>query len=404
MTIVEDNPTDVDPRTGETFAVDGPWLKKLLSSTTKLSRNTYMPVLSSVKVEPGDGPGRLLFTITDLETTVQADVPAVHDLTGPVVIARKPLADALKQVKGAKFGTVTLELGGKTSWNEDAVTITVGLASIPLHRHPAEEYPSLSVAPIPGQRSLPVDVLGDTARFASADSARPILNCVFFKGTSLVATDSYHLVENVLTSPVADEEGILVPVGSIDIMTKLAGKTPTVWVNRGGAHASFRWADGATDWTVTSRLVEGEFPNFEKLMPPAEDVRWRLEGPRDVFVAGVKALAGGLEAHTPVVVCELDDKTVELRGGTNGLSGKVPLPGVTFRNESVVIGFNPGFLLDILDGVLPDPSGNVAIASGNVAIDGIDALKPVVSDRHLGCTEGANQERSRRLLMPVRTA
>lgn len=399
MTIVEDNPTDIDPRTGETFAVDGPWLKKLLSSTTKLSRNNYMPILTSIKVEPGSDVGRLLFTVTDLETTVRVDVSAAHDLTGPVVIARKPLADALKQVRGAKFGPVTFELGGKTSWNEDAVTVTVGLASIPLHRHPAEEYPALPVSPIAGQGSLSVDVLCDTAKFASADTARPILNCVLFKGTSLVATDSHHLVENVLSAPVADEDGMLVPVGGITVMVKLAGKTPSVWVDRSDNHCSFRWTDASDGrWDVTCRLVEGEFPNFEKLMLPAKDMQWRLEGPRDAFVAGVKALAGGLEANTPVVVCKLDDNTVELRGGINGLNGTVPLPGVTFRDgHSVVIGFNPDFLLDILDGTLPD-------SNGIVAIDGIDSLKPVVSDRHLGCTEGANQERSRRLLMPVRTA
>ena len=116
------------------------------------------------------------------------------------------------------------------------------------------------------------EAVGQVARAASRDEARPVLTGVLLeisrKGVVLVATDSYRLAVRDLVATADGEAKAIVPERALTE----AGRAAT---DRGGRGVRQRLADRVQvgTLTLTSRLIEGEFPNYRQLLPEAHESR-----------------------------------------------------------------------------------------------------------------------------------
>jgi DNA polymerase-3 subunit beta len=198
---------------------------------------------------------------SDLEITNRVQVPADVEEPG-VAVVPKILGEIVRKLEP---GPVTVAVTG------DEAVITAGRFSTSLRLKPAEDYPRLASNEGQGVRvesGAFASALRQVVRAASKDDLRPILTGVLMTahagGLRLVATDSYRLAVRDLkgVSMLSEGQRVLVAAKGLAEVQRLAGDGEIEVVLR-ERDVVFRTSRAE----VTARLIEGDFPNYEQLIP-----------------------------------------------------------------------------------------------------------------------------------------
>ena len=236
---------------------------------TVASRSGALPVLQDLRVTASDDGLELIGS--DLEITNRVRVPAEVEESGVAVIP-KMVGDIVRKLEP---GPVTIVVEG------DEAKITAGRFSTSLRLKPAEDYPRLAPPDGSGVRvdaAAFASALRQVVRAASKDDLRPILTGVLLTahtgGLRLVATDSYRLAVRDLAGVSMLEEGqrVLVAAKGLAEVQRLAGDGEIEVVLRTN-DVVFRTSRAE----VTARLIEGDFPNYEQLIPSGYPNRLTVE-------------------------------------------------------------------------------------------------------------------------------
>lgn len=345
---------------------------------TVASRSGALPVLQDLRITAGDQGLELVGS--DLEITNRVHVPAQVEEPG-VAVVPKLLGEIVRRLDP---GPVTVAVTG------DEAVVTAGRFTTSLRLKPAEDYPRL--APNEGQ-GVRVDAaafagaLRQVVRAASKDDLRPILTGVLLTshagGLRLVATDSYRLAVRDLkgVSMLPEGQRVLVAAKGLTEVQRLAGDGEIEVVLR-ERDVVFRTSRAE----VTARLIEGEFPNYEQLIPSGYPNR---------LVVARDALLEALD-RVQIVGQNRDNAAVRLAMGAAGLELSMSAQDVGSAQESLdakyegtelTVAFNPVFLRDGVD----------AIEGTEVVLETVDPLKPAT----LRAPDGSD---FLYLLMPVRTS
>ncbi|HEY7134847.1 MAG TPA: DNA polymerase III subunit beta [Acidimicrobiia bacterium] len=343
---------------------------------TVASRSGALPVLQDLRVTAtSDG---LEFVGSDLEITNRVQVPAEVEETGVAVIP-KLLGEIVRRLEP---GPVTVTVTG------DEAHISAGRYSTSLRLKPAEDYPRLT--PSDGQ-GVTVDAaafaaaLRQVVRAASKDDLRPILTGVLLaahgNGLRLVATDSYRLAVRDLRGVSMLDEGqkVLVAAKGLSEVQRLAGDGQIEVVLR-ERDVVFRTPRAE----VTARLIEGEFPNYEQLIPSGYPNRLTVE--RDALAEAVRRvrLVGQGRDGAPIRL-GMSTAGVELSAVAQEVGEAREMVEAKYEGGDLTAAFNAQFLLDGID----------SVTSSEVVVETVDALKPAT----LRATDGGD---FLYLLMPVR--
>ena len=343
-------------------------------------RGGSMPILGGVRLSvSGDS---LDVTGTDLDLTITVATTVSGSEDGVVVAPGRLVTDI---VRALEPGAVSLEA------DEEELRIASGRSHFTVRTHPAGDFPRL---PTPSGDSVTLpsagltEALRQVTRAASNEESRPILTGVLMAaeddGLRLVATDSYRLAVRDLRGAGVLSEGqkVLVPSRALNELLRLLGGVEGDVALRLGAHdATF----GIGSVTLTTRLIEGEFPNYKALIPA--DYPNRLTVGREALldaVRRVKLLAR--DATTPVRIA-LRPTGIELTVITTDWGTATEDVDAKYEGAEMTVAFNPNFLIE----------GVEAIAGDEVALDTLDALKPATL-RPIGSDEYLY------LLMPVRVS
>jgi len=239
--------------------------------------------------------------------------------------------------------------------------------------------------------TLPVDGLTDAlrqvTRAASSEDSRPILTGVLMAaeegGLRLVDTDSYRLALRRLPDLELAGPGhrALVPARALSEVGRLTADGGTVSIAIGEREARFEI--GLT--TLTTRLIEGDFPNYRQLIPSAYPNT--LTVGRDALLDAVRRVKLMVrDPNTPVRIAMRSDG-IELTVITQDWGQATEEVDAKYEGAEMVVAFNPNYLID----------GVEAITSDEVQLQTLDALKPAT----LRPTEGTDYLY---LLMPVRVS
>jgi DNA polymerase-3 subunit beta len=324
----------------------------------------------------------LQVTGTDLDLTITVETTVSGGADGVAVAPGRLVTDI---VRALEPGAVALEA------DDDELRIASGRSHFTVRTHPAGDFPRL---PVPtGERVvLPSDGLTDAlrqvTRAASSEDSRPILTGVLMSaegdGLRLVATDSYRLAVRDLRGLGVLSEGqrVLVPSRALNELQRLLGPgTPDVELRLGAHDATF----STGQVSLTTRLIEGEFPNYRTLIPSAYPNR--LIVAREALldaVRRVKLLAR--DATTPVRIA-LRPNGIELTVITTDWGTATEDVDAKYEGAEMTVAFNPTYLIE----------GVEAVSGDEVTLDALDSLKPVT----LRPTEG---DEYLYLLMPVRVS
>jgi DNA polymerase-3 subunit beta len=345
------------------------------------SRTGAMPVLSGLRVTLASGSVELVGT--DLEHTIRVQVPADTEGEGSAVVPARLFSEIVRQLDA---GSVSVEFG-----DEDA-RIEAGRFATTLRTLAASEFPRLAELEGGGVRvegAAFAEALRQVVPAASRDDARPILTGVLLTasagGLRLVATDSYRLALRDLqgVSMLGEGQKVLVSAKGLGEVQRLLGSTSgEIEVVLGPREVVFRVERGE----VTTRLIEGDFPNYQQLIPSGYPNRLTVS--RDALQAAVNRVR--------LVGQNRDAAPIRLAMSSDGLELSATAADVGEAHESVeakyegtdlTVAFNSQFLLD----------GIEAAGSEEVVIESIDPLKPAV----MRATDSGD---FLYLLMPVRIA
>ena len=341
-------------------------------------RGTSLPVLSGVRVElTGD---RLRLTGTDLELTISVEVAVSGDGDGVAVLPGRLASDIVRALPG---GSVDVEV------DADEARISAGRSEFSLRVLPADEFPRVTEPggePVTLASAELATALAQVVRAASSDDARPILTGVLLAaeptGLRLVATDSYRLAVRDLpgTTVLAEGQHVLVPSRALQELARVLASGDSLTVRLGERDASFEV--GGT--RLTTVLIEGEFPPYERLIPQSQPNR--LTVGREVLLDAVRRVKLLAREATPVRLGMSADG-LDLVAITQDVGQAHESLDAKFEGTDLTVAFNPEYLVQ-----------GIEVAPGDeISIETVDALKPAI----LRCPDHPD---FLYLLMPVRVS
>jgi len=348
------------------------------ASRATASRSGALPVLSGVRLEVRGG--ELHVAGSDLDLTIETTVGVLGAADGVAVVPGRLLVDIVRSLEP---GAVAVEA------DEEELRVASGRAQFAVRIFPADDFPRL-----PGHQgqalSLPAadfaEALRQVVPAAANDETRPMLTGVLLTsesgtGLRLVATDSYRLAKRELAGATVLAEGqrVLVPARALSELQRLLSSASELTVRLGETDAGFE----VGPVVLTTRLIEGDFPNYGQLIPASYPNR--LDVSRDTLVDAVKRVRLLVKDATTPVRMALRSGTIELSVSDAERGQAVEEIDAKYEGTDMTIAFNPAYLIDGLE----------AAGGDEVMIQVLDALKPAT----IRPAEGADYLY---LLMPVR--
>jgi DNA polymerase-3 subunit beta len=367
---------------------------KLSTSTSELlaqlqtvarvaSTRSAVQALSGVQIAiGGDGDGSVELRATDMEVGLRVPLAARIERGGTVVLPARLLLDVVRTLRS---GDVSLELRP----TEHDVEIVGGTARFHIRTLRNEDFPPL---PEPGGDqvvSMPagafVDTIARVSRSASRDETRPILTGILVSASGdelrMVATDSYRLSvkETRLEAPLEGGFEANVPARALEELGRLV-RDDVDQIRIGVRSNQVVFEIGGV--ALSSRLIDGQFPNYRQLLPEAYE--HELTVARDELLEVVRRISLMAQKNAPLRL-SFTEGEVRISAQTPDVGeASEPLP-VPFAGESFEIGFNPDFLTVGLESAGAD----------EVVLKLISPLRP-------GLVEAADGSGFLYLIMPIR--
>lgn len=343
------------------------------------NRGGALPVLAGVRAELTGN--RLKLTGSDLELTIEVEVDVAGEQDGIAVLPSKITVDLVRSLGDPR---VELVVEG------DEAHITAGRFESSIRLLPADEFPRMAM-PADEAVTLPAKdfavALHQVVPAASGDDARPIITGVLLAaeadGLRLVATDSYRLAVRDLpgTTVLSEGQSFLVPSRALKELERLLGDAEEITLRLGEREVAFE-VDGVR---LTTRLIEGDFPNYRGLIPASHPNQ--LTVAREALIEAVRRVKlMAREPNTPVRL-SMSAEGLELVAITQDVGQAHEQLDATYAGTDLMVAFNPEYLL----------SGIEVTPGDEITLHTVDAQKPAVI-RSAGETDFLY------LLMPVRVS
>lgn len=351
---------------------------KLAAAGRAASAKSTIQILSHVLLRAEEG--RCELSATDMELSLRVPLQATVESPGAVVLPRL-VADIVRSMAD---GPITLEHRD----GEGVVSVSGGGSSFSLNCLQASDFPELpadegSGLSVPGD--LLVESIDRVARAASRDETRPVLTGVLLRmapdGLTMVATDSYRLAvrQSALEAPPVEPREAIVPARALAEVARMAqaAKAESVEIVLSETQALFRVGDRR----LTSRLIDGQFPDHRQLVPDAFEHEVAFDRAE---LLGVLTRIGVLAQRNTPVRLSFEPGTVTVSAVSDHVGeGHEALP-VAFSGDPLEMGFNVEFLR----------AGVESVTGDEVRLGLISPLRP-------GLLRGAGDD-YRYLLMPIR--
>jgi DNA polymerase-3 subunit beta len=308
-----------------------------------VSTRTTVQILAGILLEAADGKLRL--AATDMELSLRSSLEATIETEGSAVVPGRLLLDIARLLPEAE---VSLE----HRLEEAVVEVRSGSASYRLHTYNPEDFPRLPDTQVERHevdRQTLLETVARVSRSASRDESRPVLTgvLVHFEPGKLVmaATDSYRLSvkETALEGTVPELEAI-VPARALGELARIAGEGEKLTL---GVHEN-QVVFGSGDAWLTTRRIDGQFPNYKQLVPEAFEHEVAL--PRDELLDVVRRVSVMAQRNSPLRL-RFAEGELTISAQTQDVGeARESLP-VSFGAEALEIGFNAEFLRDGVESV-----------------------------------------------------
>jgi DNA polymerase-3 subunit beta len=333
-------------------------LKALAHVQSVVEKRNTIPILANVMIAVRDG--HLTLTATDMEIAVVEDVAASTSRNGACTAPAATLYEIVRKLpEGAE---VELEHGG----GDAQLALRSGRYATSLVVLPTDDFPSMTAGTLPHKfalSSLALRGLIDRTRFAiSTEETRYYLNGIYLHaadsdGTKVlraVATDGHRLarVEEPVPDGAGAMPGVIIPRKTVNELRKLLDEVSgDVAVALSDTRIQFH-VEGIT---LTSKLIDGTFPEYERVIPRDNDKVLRV-GKKDFADAVARVAAISSERSRPVKLSLARDLLVLSAASPEQGTATEELDAdhVTYEAGPLEIGFQARYLNDITDQIAGD--------------------------------------------------
>jgi DNA polymerase-3 subunit beta len=360
------------------------FLKGLAMVQTIVERRSTIPILSNILVQT-DQNG-ITLTATDLETATRATFPASVDAEGQVSVPARKLFEIVRELPEAEIRVTKKE----NNW----VTLTCEKSAFNLVGINPEEFPPLPQFKEEDLHPFPTkdlrEMIDRTAFAASTEESRYNLNGVFLKrieidgqpALRMVATDGHRLslVDRIGLEFSSLEEGVIIPrKGLLEIKRLIGDGGQKEEEGEGLVYLSLsenNLVAKKDGMIVLTRLIEGEFPDYESVIPKDNDKTISLL--RDQFTACLKRISTMASEKGEGLVFQIQKGSMAVSSSSQDFGDAKEDIEVDYGGEDLSVGFNGRYLLDAL-GIME--TDQVLFELKDNATAGI--LRPVGREGHL---------------------
>ena len=357
-----------------------------------VSSRATLPVLANVLLKTQDAGLKL--TATNLEIGISSWVPGKVEDEGEITVPAKLITDLVASLPNQR---IDLELSVK----DRTLRLTCGGNRASIKGIDADEFPVVAAIGEAPTTAIPSralrEALTEVVFAAASDESRPILTGVLtrFAGetVTLAAADNYRIAVRTLAvaRPVGAELTIVVPARSYAELVRILPDSDdpievTVTPNRSQVMFHVEGTD------LVSRLIEGQFPNYEPVVPKQDAWTARAVVDREAFLAGTRRASIFARDSANIVKVEVGGDGSEGAGiaitahaadvGDNADSLEAAVEG-----SPTTIAFNARYLIDVL----------ANLGSDEAALELSGPLAP-------GVIRGVGKDDYVHVIMPVRTA
>ncbi len=323
-------------------------LKALSHVQSVVERRNTIPILANVLIEASKD--KVSLTATDMDIAIVENVPGEVARGGTTTVQAHTLYDIVRKLpEGSQVGIESVGDKGQ-------ISLRAGRSTFALAALPAEDFPKMTGGELSHSFELSAaDLRGliDRTRFAiSTEETRYYLNGIYFHaGTSngvkvlrAVATDGHRLARMEMTLPSGAEKipGVILPRKTVMELRKLVEETQGA-VNVALSDTRVRFAfDNAV---LTSKLIDGTFPDYERVIPTGND---------KIMEVSCRDFAAAVDRVSTISTDKSRAVKLSISKGQLTLSATSPEAGsateeieVRYGSTPIEIGFNSRYLLDI---------------------------------------------------------
>jgi DNA polymerase III subunit beta len=322
-------------------------VQKLAVVARAVSTRASVQILSGVLLRAENG--RLHLAATDMELSLRSSVEAQVDGEGAVVVPGRLLVDLVRLLPAD-------EVMFEQRPEEGVLHVVCGPSSSTLHTYAAEDFPRLpdldTVGTFTVDRGVLLDTIARVARSASRDESRPVLTGILVRFEQgklvMVATDSYRMSvkETAFEAESPDLEAII-PARALGELARVAQNSETLEL---GVHEN-QVVFAADDLWLTSRRIDGQFPNYKQLLPETFEHEVTLS--RGELLDAVRRVAVMAQRNSPLRMRFAEGELTLLAQTQDVGEARESLP-VAFSGEPLEIGFNAEFLREGIESVTAD--------------------------------------------------
>ncbi|CAO3408222.1 DNA polymerase III subunit beta [Azospirillum sp. BE72] len=327
-------------------------LRSLGHVQSVVERRNTIPILSNVLLRAGDG--ELSLAATDMDLEIVETVPATVGRPGGTTAPAHTLFDIVRKLPDGS--QVELDIGGDGT----ILTLRAGRSQFKLSCLPVEDFPQLSSGELKHNFSVAAaDLRGliDRTRFAiSTEETRYYLNGIYLHAAKskmgsletpvlrAVATDGHRLarVEMPLPDGADAIPGVIIPRKTVTEIRKLVDEAADR-IELSLSDNKIRF--GFDSVVVTSKLIDGTFPDYERVIPVGNDKVMEVDA--KLFAAAVDRVATISTEKSRAVKLSLVRGALTLSATSPESGSATEELEVNYAESPLEIGFNSRYLLDI---------------------------------------------------------
>ena len=353
-----------------------------------VSARATLPVLANVLLKTENAGLKL--TATNLEIGITCWVPGKVTDEGEITVPAKLLADLVSSLPNQRIDLLY-------SAKDRTLKVNCGGSKSSIKGIEADEFPVVAAigdtpATSADSRALR-DALGEVVFAAASDESRPILTGVLTRlagdTMTLAAADNYRIAVRSLTlaTPVNPEMTIVVPARSYAELMRILPDAETsieITVTPNKSQVLFH-VEGID---LVSRLIEGQFPNYEPIIPTEHTSRAVID--REAFLAGARRASIFARDSANIVKVELGGEAgegISITAHAADVGDAADALEATLEGQATTIAFNARYLIDVL----------ANLGADEAALELSGPLAP-------GVIKGVGKDDYVHVIMPVRTA
>ena len=338
------------------------FLKGLQQVQSVISTHSTLAILFNVLLKAEKQ--KLSLVATDLAVSIRCNVEANIKKTGASTFPARRLLSIIRELPQEE---VEIEV-----MDNNIASIQCGSSAYKIFGLAADEFPPLPT--FDDSKSVTInqgtfkEMLKKTVYAASIDESRPILNGIMLamrdQKLTMVATDGRRLalVEQEIELPPDTQNDLVIPTKTVNELIKVLGDEGTVKIQALPNMVAFDMADVL----ITSKLIEGSYPNFKQVIPSQCEERIALD--RENLLAAIRRVALLTSEKNPSVKLTFAKNQVQIVVVTPDVGEAHESIPIKYTGKSIAMVFNPEYLMDPLRNLTSD----------EVAIELVDELSPAV--------------------------